>query len=209
MIYVVTIIPIVIYAFFFHKFIRKYEFIHYGITGVISLIFGIVEGHNFFNEGFLGVSFFIIVMFTGVLTKGKLKRSLNQVRAQYAIIGFIFISGHALPYLFYLLEEGMIFVHLTIIIGIICYTIFVPLFVTSFMIIRRKMTFKQWKRLHKFAYLSYGLLFIHLFLINNSRQLFYVVLFAVYTVLKIIAILDKYYTKKKIRLNQSKIGRNK
>lgn len=205
MIYVITIFPLVLYAFFFHKFIRKYEFIHYGITGVIALAFGVVEGHNFFNEGFLGVSFFIIVMFTGVLTKSKLKRNLSQVRAQYAIIGFILISGHALPYLFYLLEEGMIFVHLTIIIGIICYVIFVPLFITSFMIIRRRMTFKQWKGLHKFAYLSYGLIFLHLFLINNSRQMFYVVLFALYTVLKIIAVLDKHYTKKKLKLNQKNI----
>jgi len=208
MIYVVTIFPLVLYAFFFHKFIRKFEFIHYIVVGIIALAFGVSEGHNFFNEGFLGVSFFLIVMFTGVLSKGKLKRNLSQIRAQYAIIGFILISGHALPYLFYLLEEGLIFIHLTIPFGIICYVLFVPLFITSFMIIRRRMTFTQWKRIHKFAYLEYGLMFFHLFLINNSRQIFYLVIFVIYTILKVISVLDKQYTKKKLKLNQTKIVSN-
>jgi DMSO/TMAO reductase YedYZ heme-binding membrane subunit len=205
MIYVITVFPLVLYAFFFHKFIRKYEFIHYIVIGIIALAFGVSEGHNFFNEGFLGVSFFFIVMFTGVLAKGKLKRNLNQIRAQYAIIGFILISGHALPYLFYLLEEGMIFVHFTIPLGILSYAIFMPLFVTSFMFVRRRMTLIQWKRIHKFAYLGYGLIFFHLFLIDNSRQVFYLVVFIIYTILKVISALDKQYTKKKLLLNQTKI----
>ncbi len=198
MIYVLTIFPLVIYAFFFYKFIRKYEFYHYGIAAIISLYFGLVEGHNFFNEGFLGVSFFIIVMFTGVLTKSRLKKSLSQIRAQYSIIGFILISGHAMPYLLYVLDEGLVFAHLTIIIGIISYVIFIPLFITSFMIIRKRMTFKQWKKVHRFAYLGYTLIFLHMYLINNSRREFYLVLFITYSVLKTIAVIDKYYTKKKL-----------
>lgn len=198
MIYVLTILPLVLYAFFFYKFIRKYELYHYGFAAIISLIFGIAEGHNFFNEGFLGVSFFIIVMFTGVLSKGRLKKSLSQIRAQYSIIGFILISGHAMPYLLYVLDEELVFAHLTIIIGIISYVIFIPLFVSSFMIIRRRMTFKQWKRIHRFAYAGYTLIFIHLYLINNSRREFYLALFIVYFILKIITVIDKYYTKKKL-----------
>lgn len=199
MLYVITVFPLILYAFFFFKFIRKYDLFHYGFAAVISIAFGVMEGHNFFNGGFAGVSFFLIVMFAGVLPKSKLKRSLHQIRAQYAIIGFILISGHALPYLLYLLDEGLIFVHLTITMGIICYIIFVPLFATSFMIIRRRMNFTTWKAIHRFAYPSYGLIFLHLFLINNSRQQFYLVLFASYTVLELINVFDKYYTKKKLQ----------
>jgi DMSO/TMAO reductase YedYZ heme-binding membrane subunit len=205
MIYLITTIPLVLYAFFFYKFIRKYEFYHYGVTAIIALAFGLVEGHNFFNEGFLGVTFFIIVMFTGVLTKSILKQRLNQVRAQYAIIGFIFISGHAIPYLSYLLDEGLVFAHSTIIIGIICYVIFVPLFITSFMIIRKRMTFRQWKSVHQFAYASYILIFVHLLLINNSRQLFYIVLLSIYVVLKTISLIEKYYIKRQIKQKLMKL----
>lgn len=202
MIYIPVITLFVLYAFFFHKFIRKYEFIHYGIALALAIPFALVEGFNFFNSGFPGVSMFIIVMFTGVLHKGRLKRALNQVRAQYAIIGFILISGHSLPYLIYLLDEGLIFVHLSIVVGIICFIIFIPLTITSFMIIRRRMTFKQWKMLHRLAYLSYGLIFVHLVLLNNSRMMFYIVLFTSYGILKLIAVIDKRYTLKKMELNK-------
>jgi DMSO/TMAO reductase YedYZ heme-binding membrane subunit len=199
MIYVLTVLPLVLYAYFFPKFIRKFEYYHYAFAAIISLAFILLEGENFFNTGFLGVSFYIIVMFTGVLTKSRLKRNLSQIRAQFAIIGFILVTGHAVPYLLYLLEEGLIFVHPSIPIGILSYMIFVPLFITSFMQIRKRMNFKKWKKIHNFAYIGYTLLFIHIILLANTRQLFYIILLISYVVLKLIAYFDKLFT------NQAKI----
>jgi len=44
--------------------------------------------------------------------------------------------------------------------------------------------------------------FIHLVLLNNSRMIFYIVLFTSYAILKLIAIIDKRYTLKKMNLNK-------
>lgn len=208
MIYLVTIIPFVLYAYFAYKFIRKYEYIHYALFALLAIIGASLESHNFLNEGFIGVSLFIIVMFTGVLASSTLKKRLSQVRAQYAIMGFIIISGHSLTFFSYLFEESLLFSHISIIFGMIVYLIFIPLFVTSFMFIRKRMGYKNWKKLHSFAYLGYIALFIHLFSINNSRQEFYIVLFSVYAVFKIIAFLDKYFTMRAIR-DKSKITNSK
>jgi len=205
MIYIIIILPLILYAYFGYKVIRKYEYVHYAIFGILAIIGGTIENHNFLNAGFLGVSLFIIVMFTGVIASSKLKKRLMQVRAQYAIMGFIIISSHSIAFFSYLFEEGLIFVHVSIIFGVICYLVFVPLFITSFVIIRKQLGYKNWKKLHSFGYLGYLALFLHLYLINNSRQDFYLVLFSVYALFKIIAILDKYFTLKKVRKKKNKV----
>lgn len=205
MIYLITILPFVIYAYFGYKFIRKYEYVHYVLFAIVSVIGIAIEDHNFINGGFLGVSLFIIVMFTGVIASSTLKKRLMQVRAQYAIMGFIVISSHSLPFFSYLFEESLLFVHLSIIFGIICYIIFIPLFVTSFMFIRKKLGYKNWKKLHNFGYIGYISMFIHLYLLNNSRQELYLVIFAVYAVFKIIALIDKKNTMSKIKSKTNKV----
>ena len=198
MLYFYIIPPIILYALFFYKFIRKYQYIHYAFVAIISIVFGATEGHNFVNNGFVGAAFFIVVMFTGSLSKSKLKKALMQVRAQYAIIGFIFISSHSIPYLLYVLDEGMVFVHLTIPIGIVIYLFFIPLSITSFSFVRKHMGYKLWKKFHNWAYLSYLLMFVHLYFISNSRSSFYLVLFIIYTVFRVIQYIDKHQTKKRL-----------
>jgi uncharacterized protein with FMN-binding domain len=46
-----------------------------------------------------------------------------------------------------------------------------PLFITSFMAVRRKMKAKKWKQLQRLAYIFYALLYCHVILLNYSRAL--------------------------------------
>lgn len=205
MIYFLFTIPLVIYAYFGHRFIRKFEYVHYVLCLILAIIGGSIEGHNVLNQGFLGTSLFLIVMYTGVIAKSTLKQRLMRIRAQYAIMGFILISSHAITYLAYLLDEGMIFVHASIPLGLLAYLIFIPLFITSFVFIRKQIGYKYWKKLHQFGYIGYLALFIHLYFIANSRQEFYVTIFTVYGLFRLIAVFDRYFTKKQLKQQKEQI----
>ncbi len=199
MIYYLLIIPIVLYAYFFPKFIRKTQYYHYALALITTIIGLAIKDYTFLSEGFLGLSFFIVVMFTGVLSSGKLKKRLMSVRGIYAIIGYILVSSHALTYLQYTIDEDVFLSSIVIPIGLAIYLTFLPLFITSFNTIRKHMSYKTWKFIHRFAYLGYGLLFFHLYLLNNSRQIFYIGLFSIYTIFRIIQAVDKHNVMKKTK----------
>ncbi len=186
MAYYLLIIPLILYAYFFYKFIRKTQNFHYAIA-VIATIIGLIDkDYIFLNEGFLGFSFIIIVMFTGVIDHGKLKTRLMSVRGIYAIIGYILVSSHAISYLQSIINSNFLSSNIMVPLGVLIYLTFLPLFITSFHSIRKRMSFKTWKTLHRFAYLGYYLIFFHVYLLDNSRQGFYIALFLIYTVLRII-----------------------
>ena len=172
------------------KFIHKHSYLIYVVAGIIALIFSGEEA-NIITLGYVPLSFMIIVMYTGVFQKGRIKKRLMTVRAENAIIGVIFLLPHAIGFLEFYLEYGNIFDSLVPLIGLSAFLLAIPLFITSFKFVRKHFKYKEWKFLHKLAYLFYILLFIHLALINNDRLLFYIIIFAMYFVLK-------YYDIKKI-----------
>lgn len=182
------IIILTLIAYKASSFVRKHAVKLYIIFSIISLIsFILVKVPIFmpFNKGFLGLSFFYLVMMAGALPhKSKLRISFAKVRKEYSIIGFIVVTPHALRYLLEFLN-GEISIPLF---GIIAYAIMIPLFITSFTKIRKKMSRKNWKLLQRFAYLSYLGLLIHLIL-NYTEKInlvIYIIMFALYIVLKTI-----------------------
>lgn len=185
-------------ALFLYKPLHKYKYVFYLIALVIAL--ALHEGGNYITYGYTGLSFFIVVMYSGVLDKGTLRKRLFQVRAEYAVIGSIFIFPHMLGYIEFLLEEiPLSEITLNYIFGLLTIFVIVPLFITSFQFIRRKMGYKRWKKLHQYAYLFYVLVGLHLITINNERQLFYIIIFASYGLLKISMLGKIYYTKSKVK----------
>ncbi|MEC9484621.1 MAG: ferric reductase-like transmembrane domain-containing protein [Candidatus Izemoplasma sp.] len=182
----------VLLATLFSKQIHRYRYIIYSIAAVLILIL-IDSEVNVLTLGYTGISFFIIVMYTGVLEKGYITKKLRQVRAEYAVLGTLSILPHALIYLEYILDDiGILNISLSPIFGLIAMVIIVPLFITSFHFVRRKMTYVQWKRLHQLSYLFYGLLGLHLILIQNNRQIYYIVIFLGYLILRLWAMVSKY-----------------
>jgi len=203
MLFTVSLVIIIsLLSYIFYKPIHKYKYFLYVAAFIIALI--LHEDGNYITYGFAGLSFFIVVMFSGVLDKSILRKRLFMVRAELAILGTIFLFPHALGYIEIVLDEiGLLQAPLNFYIGFLAGVVILPLFITSFMFVRKKMNYKEWKQLHKLAYLTYILIGLHLIFINNDRQFLYIVIFGSYVVLKGIMLLqNRIINNKKIKLKK-------
>ena len=152
-----------------------YAYILATIVAVLAMIFYQSPYVSYIQRGFLGYSFFLIVMFVGVLPNHwTLTRNIKINRGVFSILGFILISPHA-----WLRILGIVsFVNLY---GIIAYALMVPLTIISFRIIRKQIPPKDWFRVQKAAYAIYGLLFVHLWMVALWQdRVVYAVLAALY-----------------------------
>jgi DMSO/TMAO reductase YedYZ heme-binding membrane subunit len=190
-------IVFIVLAFNFKKYIRTHNILLYVIAIILSslaFVFQLFPPFIPIIKGAIGVSLFYVVMLAGAFkSKSKLRTSLFSVRKEYSILGFIFISPHALNYIVKFLNNDISLP----IYGVITFIIMVPLFITSFSIIRKRFHYKTWKNLQRFAYASYLLLFIHLIVQSESpNKIVYIVMFAIYAVLKLMYVYN--YKKKKV-----------
>jgi DMSO/TMAO reductase YedYZ heme-binding membrane subunit len=180
----VGIILILGIGFLQYKQIRKYHDWIY-LAAVVSSIVSFTLETTIINMGYLGLSFFIVVMFVTVLEKSELKKRLMGIRAELAIIGSIFAITHGLKFIVFSIDFSFFWeAPLYFYVGIASVVIMLPLTITSFMIIRKKMKGKTWKKLHQLSYLFYILVGLHLILIQNNRLWFYSVIFGGYLILK-------------------------
>ena len=102
----------------------------------------------------------------------------------FSIIGFILLVPHSLNYFIEFLDD---LTRIEVWLGVIAFVIMVPLFYTSFKSVRRKYSFKAWKKLHKWSYVAYILVFIHLILVAEMPNLaIYIILFVPYIVMKLV-----------------------
>lgn len=198
MIVLIFLVLLTIFAMHFGKFIRKYNVYLYIIMTLIAVASFIFQDFVLTTpiiQGFLGLSFFYLVMLTGALKKtSKFRLKLTGVRREYSILGFIAIAPHALKYTLEWLNGERTFV----IFGSIAFAIMIPLFITSFVSIRKKMTAKTWNTIQSAAYLIYLALFVHLIL-NYTKVInliLYLIIFITYFVLKTIYEVDRYKKKK-------------
>jgi len=165
----------------FSKFVKK----HFKWIGLLAVALSLASYmsqnlHLPTNSGELGMAFFILVMFQSAFKKGSpLYKKLLALRKEYSILGFIFLMPHALTYLigeFQYLEWQ----------GILSFLIMVPLFITSFIGIRKRMTVKHWRLLHVAAYPAYILMFAHVIFVGETMsRLLYTAIALVYLLLKL------------------------
>ena len=209
----VFIAPILfVFVFYFGKLLHKNQYIFELGALILSLIVYFIQ-LDFIGidvalvlSGHLSLAFFLLVMFTGVLKKNsKAKKALSLVRAELAIIGFIFLIPHGLTRL----DLALTGYNVT---GLFAFIIFIPLIFTSFMQIRKKMNPKHWKQLHKLAYIAFFFIYVHLafnFSINPDfgffaqdvdSFLYHFILF-LYILLRVIFVVIPKVKNKKINLN--------
>lgn len=127
-----------------------------------------------FAKGTIGTAFFIIVMVTGALPRGsKLIGPLMRIRGELSIMAAILVLSHNLTY-------GMTYFKMLFsapaalpavqrcaaVISLILIVLMIGLTVISFPAARKKMNPKKWKQLQRSAYVFYGLLYVHIMLIN-------------------------------------------
>lgn len=121
-----------------------------------------------FSRGAMGTAFWAVVMWAGALPNGsapikKLMPIRGELSITAAILTFSHIITYGLTYISNLIKgrTGSDFV-ITSIVCIVMVLIMTPLTVMSVKKIRKKMNAKTWKKIQRFAYVFYGLIYIHI-----------------------------------------------
>lgn len=168
------ILALVIYAFihFYNRWIHKHNAWFFIVAFILSIlvIFTEIPLLNLvIDKGHLSLSLFLLVMFAGVFRKKwTIYKKLLLVRGDLAILGFIFLIPHGVHRLSLALSGYQTT-------GFIAAIIMIPLTISSFMFIRKKIRPDRWKKLHKLAYVAYLMIYIHLgFDINFNPSNFYI-----------------------------------
>lgn len=135
------------------------------------------------TEGFLGLAFFVVVMYAGAFKKSSnTSKKLRSVRKEYSILGFVFL----IPHFYIYLEQYLTGVLDWEWYGVVAMIIMIPLFISSFKFVKSKMNMKKWKSLQRWAYLAYALTFIHLIVVAEPQEsIAYFIIFGVYSLLKL------------------------
>ena len=130
-----------------------------------------------FSRGIFATATFMIVMFLGTITKhNNLSKKLMAVRGEISIIASLLVISHNI--IFGLHYFPILFTNpssmptrqlIASIITIFLLLMLIPLFVTSFKTVRRKMKAKSWKNLQKMAYPFFIGIYIHVMVLYSAN----------------------------------------
>ena len=187
MIVILTLLCSLAFFHFFGKAVKKKPAVLYGICILLSLvsIFYPREGGlpflDFFfkkimQRGILAGSLFIWVMLAPVLPKSFSGRKIIYLlRGEMAICASLITLAHNLAFggkYFGALFLGQGHISLmelhAAIVSCLMILLLIPLTITSFQTVRRKMQGKSWKKLQNWSYLFYLLLYLHIFFIHQG-----------------------------------------
>ena len=187
MIVILALICSLAFFHFFGKALKKKPAVLYGICILLSLvsIFYPREGGlpflDFFfkkimQRGVLAGSLFIWVMLAPVLPKSfSGRKTIYLLRGEMAICASLITLAHNLAFggkYFGALFLGQGHISLmelhAAIVSCLMILLLIPLTVTSFQAVRRKMQGKTWKKLQNWSYFFYLLLYLHIFFIYQG-----------------------------------------
>ena len=187
MILTLTLICSLAFFHFFGKALKKKPAVLYGICILLSLvsIFYPREGGlpflDFFfkkimQRGVMAGSLFIWVMLAPVLPKSfSGRKTIYLLRGEMAICASLITLAHNLAFggkYFGALFLGQGHISLmelhAAIVSCLMILLLIPLTITSFQTVRRKMQAKSWKKLQNWSYLFYLLLYLHIFFIYQG-----------------------------------------
>ena len=185
MLLIISLIIVALFIYFLKDSLKKYANIFYIGAAVISIAVFLLEFlpmHLFvknnilgiFAKGSIGTAMFVVVMYTGALPKGnKLIAPLMKIRGELSITAAILVLCHNFTY--GMTYFRMLFTKTSLlsatqlaaaVISLVLIAIMLVLTVTSFPSVRKKMQAKKWKQLQRTAYVFYGLMYVHIMLIN-------------------------------------------
>ena len=185
MLLIISLIIVALFIYFLKGSLKKHAGIYYIGAAVISIAVFLLEflpmplfvKNNIlgiFAKGSIGTAMFVAVMYTGALPKGsKLIVPLMKIRGELSITAAILVLCHNFTYgityfkMLFIKPEALPATQLTAaIISLVLIIIMIVLTVTSFQAVRKKMKAKKWKQLQRTAYVFYGLMYVHIMLIN-------------------------------------------
>lgn len=231
MLLIISLVLAVAFVFLCGKVLKKHPILFYSGAGIIIIVLALIpfEGvpdfvNNYilalFRRGSLATAIFIIVMYTGALKNGSaLMKKLIVIRGELSIMASIMILCHNIffgkIYFVRLFTSALtmpVTQFLAAIASLLMLVIMIPLTIMSFPKVRKKMKPKLWKRLQRFAYVFYALIYIHIFLLTYSSAqarrgdyalslILYTIIFGVYLVMRVRKYLLKKNSNIKLALN--------
>lgn len=185
MLLIVALIIISLFIYFLGASLKKHPNAYYIGAAAISIgifLLGFIDMPLFvkknileiFAKGSLGTAMFVFVMYAGALPKGnRFIAPLMKIRGELSITAAILVLCHNFTYgrtyfrMLFVQPEILSETQLAAaIISIILIMIMLVLTITSFPSVRKSMQAKKWKQLQRTAYLFYGLMYVHIMLIN-------------------------------------------
>ena len=215
MLLIIALILVSIFIYLFKDTIKKFPVLFYIGTAVVAVLVYLLQSLDMpvfvqqniiglFSKGTLGTALFIVVMYTGALpNKSKLIAPLMRIRGELSIIACILVLIHNVTYgktyyrALFKANSGISTTQIiAAYISIFIVVLMLILTFTSFKVIRSKFKPKKWKQLQRSAYLFYGLLYVHIMLINipyaraglvpyGINAVIYTIVFAVYAAMRI------------------------
>lgn len=155
---------------------------------------------NIFSRGIFSTATFMVVMFLGVITKhNKLSRKLMSVRGEISIMGSLIVLNHTV--VFGVHYFPMLFTNpaamptrqmIAAIVTLILLAMLIPLLITSFKSVRRKMNGKTWKNIQRMAYPFFIGIYVHIMVLYSAdvkshmtEIIVYTVIYACYVILRL------------------------
>ena len=115
----------------------------------------------------LSLALFVVVMYIGVFAKGsRAHQWLKPVRAELSILACILACGHMAVYLASYAPRlgGAMGANVLSALALALLVLLLVLGVTSFGFVKKHMRTESWKRLQRWAYVFFGLVYVHLML---------------------------------------------
>ncbi|EGT3616237.1 hypothetical protein FHH43_08335 [Clostridium perfringens] len=215
MLLIISLLITTFLSIVYYKQIKKYSSILYVIATLIAIFFIAfmkTDLHNYvpkyiskytigiFSRSTVSLALFTIVMYTGTLNNSfKYKKNLMAIRGELSIIACILTLGHNILYGIYYFPTFFTNPHsltyyklFATLLSLIMICLMLPLMITSFQCVRKRLPYKTWKRIQRSAYLFYGLIYIHIMLLYipkfNTKHfeiLLYSIIFFAYYFLRI------------------------
>lgn len=215
----IALVVSVLFAFLLRKQIKHYAVSFYVVAVAVDvlflsrMLFGVsrefaAAAYPYFTRCLLGFALFTVVMYIGVLPRGsKVRHMLMPIRGELSIIAAILVIGHVVNYLgaylaqilsgFAGMSVGMI---ASFAVSSLLIVLLAALTVTSFNAVKTRMRPERWKALQRWAYVFFGLTYLHLLLvlaptISSASQkamlsvAIYTVIVVAYAVLRVVAYL--------------------
>ncbi len=221
MLLIISLIIVSLFIYLFKDSLKKSPYTFYIGAAVVSIAvfaLGFVDFPiwikqnilGIFAKGSIGTAMFVMVMYAGALPNGsRFMAPLMRIRGELSITAAILVLCHNATYgmtyfrlLFTKASALSATQRMAAVISIVLIIIMIVLTITSFPSVRKKMKPREWKRLQRSAYVFYGLMYIHIMLINVpfARQgnvnyivnvFVYSIVFLVYAAMRIGKYLNK------------------
>jgi DMSO/TMAO reductase YedYZ heme-binding membrane subunit len=136
---------------------------------------------DYIHAGTLGFPLLIIVMYTGALNpKNPVAKKLLSIRKELSVLSGFPILTHSLIRVTNTFPRALDYFvgspapatsatnawgaglsNFSFVLGVLMLALFLPLWITSFDFVRKRMGYVRWKKLQRWSYVLYAMLFIH------------------------------------------------